>query len=58
MSQIFFAVLTMAGFVLAVDLLTTYLRKRARFKSGAPEPMLTEEDLVDEPKEGIAIEQE
>ena len=58
MSQILLAVLTMAGFVLAVDLLTTHLRKRARSQSGTPEPMLPEEDLGDEPKEGIALEQE
>ena len=56
MNLILIAVLAVACFVLAVDLLTTYLRKRARFRSGAPEAMLTEEDLGDEPKEGIAIE--
>ena len=56
MNQILIAVLTVACFVLAVDLLTTHLRKRARSQSGAPEPTLTEEDLGDEPKEGVALE--
>ena len=58
MSQTLIAVLTMAGFVLAVDLLTTHLRKRARFKSGAPEPTPTKQDAGAEPHEGVALEQE
>ena len=58
MSQILFAVLIMAGFVLAVDLVITHLRKRARSKSVTPEPTLTEEDLGNEPKEGVALEHE
>jgi hypothetical protein len=58
MNQLLLAVLTVACFVLAVDLLTTHLRKRARSKSVTPEPTLTEEDSGDEPKEGVAIEQE
>ena len=43
---------------LAVDLVITRVRvrQRARSKSVTPEPMLTEEDLGDEPKEGVAIE--
>jgi hypothetical protein len=56
MNQLLLAVLTVACFVLAVDLLTTHLRKRARSKSVTPEPTLTEEELGDEPKEGVAIE--
>ena len=56
MNQLLIAVLTIACFVLAVDLLTTHLRKRARSKFVTPEPTLTEEDLGDEPKEGVAIE--
>ena len=56
MNQILIAVLAISCFVLAVDLLTTYLRKRARSQSGAPEQLLTENDLRDEPKEGVAIE--
>ena len=58
MNEILFAVLTIACFVLAVDLLTTHLRKRARSKSVTPEPTLTEEDLGNEPKEGVALEHE
>jgi hypothetical protein len=56
MNQILIVVLAIACFVLAVDLLTTHLRKRARSNSVTPEPTLTEEDLGDEPKEGVAIE--
>jgi hypothetical protein len=56
MNQILIAVLTIACFVLAVDLLTTHLRKRARSNSGTPEPTLTETESGDEPKEGVAIE--
>ena len=56
MNPILIAVLTIACFVLAVDLLTTHLRKRARSNSVTPEPTLTEEDLGDEPNEGVAIE--
>ena len=56
MNQILIVVLAIACFVLAVDLLTTHLRKRARSLSVTPEPRLTEEDLGDEPKEGVAIE--
>lgn len=56
MNQALIAVLTMAGFVLAVDLVTTYVRKRARSKSGTPEPTLTEEELGGEPSEGVTIE--
>ena len=56
MNQLLIIGLTIACFVLAIDLLTTHLRKRARSKSVTPEPMLTEEDLGDEPKEGVAIE--
>ena len=58
MNQILIVVLAIAGFVLAVDLLTTHLRKRARSKSVTPEPTLTEEDLGNEPKEGVALEHE
>jgi hypothetical protein len=56
MNQTLIAALTMAGFVLAVDLVTTYVRKRGRSKSGTPEPTLTETESGDEPKEGVAIE--
>ena len=56
MNQALIAFLTTAGFVLAVDLVTTHLRKRAQSKAVTPEPLLTEEDLGDEPKEGVAIE--
>ena len=56
MNQTLVAVLIVASFALTVDLITTYLRKRARSKSVTPEPMLTEKDLGDEPKEGVAIE--
>ena len=56
MNQTLIAVLAVASFVLAVDLITTYLRKRARSKSVTPEPTLTEEELGDEPKEGVAID--
>ena len=56
MNQILIAVLTVACFVLAVDLITTYLRKRARSRSVTPEPPPTEEESVGERKEGVAIE--
>jgi hypothetical protein len=56
MNQLLLAVLTVACFVLAVDLLTTHLRKRARSKSVTPEPLLTEEELEGEPKEEVVIE--
>ena len=58
MNQTLIAFLTIAGFVLAVDLVTTWLRKRARSKSVTPEPPLTEEELEGEPDEGVAIEYE
>ena len=58
MNQTLIAVLAVASFVLAVDLITTYLRKRARSKSVTPEPPLTEEELGGEPNEGVAIEYE
>jgi hypothetical protein len=58
MNQFLIAVLAIACFVLAVDLLTTHLRKRARSKSATLEPTLTEQDSGDEPKEGAAIELE
>ena len=58
MNPILIAVLTIACFVLAVDLVITRVRvrQRGRSKSVTPEPTLTEEDLGDEPKEGVAIE--
>ena len=56
MNQILIVVLAIACFVLAVDLVTTYVRKRGRSKSGRPEPTLTETESGDEPKEGVAIE--
>ena len=56
MDQILIAVLAVAGFVLAVDLLTTHLRKRARSLSVTPELTLTGEDSGDEPTEEFAIE--
>ena len=58
MNQILIVVLAIACFVLAVDLLTTHLRKRARFKSGAPEPTPTKQDAGAEPHEGVALELE
>ena len=58
MNQLLIAVLAVACFVVAVDLIVTRVRQRARSKPPTPEPPLTEEDPVDEPKEGIAIEQE
>ena len=58
MNQILIAVLGTACFVRAVDLVTTHVRKRARASSVTPEPPLTEEDLGDEPEEGVALEQE
>ena len=56
MNQTLIAVLAVASFVLAVDLITTYLRKRARSKSVTPELPLTEEELAGDPSEGVAIE--
>ena len=56
MNQILIAVLAVACFVLAADLIITHLRQRARSKSVAPEPTLTEEELGGEPKEGVTIE--
>ena len=56
MTQTLIAVLIMACFVLAVDLTTTWLRKRARSRSVPPEPLLTEEEVGGEPNEGVAIE--
>ena len=56
MNLILVAVLAIACFVLAADLITTYLRNRARSGSVALEPTLAHEDLGDEPKEGAAIE--
>ena len=58
MNQILIAVLAVTCFVVAADLLVTRVRQRARSKSFTSELPLTEEDPVDEPKEGIAIEQE
>jgi hypothetical protein len=56
MNQLLIAVLTVSCFVLAVDLIITRVRQRARSKSFTPEATLTEEDLGDEPKEEVAIE--
>ena len=56
MNQILIAVLAVACFVLAADLIITHLRQRARSKPLTPEPPLTEEELEGEPKEGVAIE--
>ena len=58
MNQILIAVLAAACFVLAIDLLTTHLRRRARSKSVTLEPPLTEEELGGEPNEGVTIEYE
>ena len=57
MNQALIALLAVASFVLVVDLITTYLRKRARLKSIALEPRPTEEEeLGSEPNEGVTIE--
>ena len=56
MNQILIAVLVVACFVLAADLIITHLRQRARSKFFTPKPPLTEEELKGEPKEGVAIE--
>ena len=56
MNQILIAVLAVACFVLAADLIITHLRQRARSKPLTPEPPLMEEELEGEPKEGVAIE--
>ena len=58
MSQALIVFLTIAGFVLAVDWITTRLRKRVRSKSVTVEPPLTEEELEGAPDEGVAIEYE
>ena len=58
MNQLLIAVLAIASFVLAVDLVTTCLRKRARSKSVIPEPSLRDEESGGEPKGGVAIEYE
>ena len=58
MNQIPIAVLTTACFVLAVDLVTSYLRKQVRSTSGTREPKVRETESGEEPKEGVAIEQE
>ena len=58
MNQALIAFLTIAGFVLAVDWVTTRLRKQARSKSVTPEPPPTEEELESAPDEGVAIEYE
>ena len=58
MNQTLIAFLAIAGFVLTVDLVTTYLRKRARSKSVTLEPPLTKEEVGGEPDEGVAIEYE
>ena len=58
MNQTLIVVLAVAGFVLAVDLVTTCVRKRARSKSVTLEPPLAEEELEGEPNEGAAIEYE
>ena len=58
MNQALIAFLTIAGFVLAVDWVTTRLRKRARSKSVIPEPSLRDEESGGEPKGGVAIEYE
>jgi hypothetical protein len=58
MNQTLITIAAVASFVLTVDLITTYLRKRARSKSVTPEPPLTEEKLGGTPNEGVAIEYE
>jgi hypothetical protein len=58
MNQTLVAVLAVASFVLAVDLFTTYLRKRARSKSVTPRPPLMEEQSRGESKREVAIEYE
>ena len=56
MNQLLIVVLATACFVVAVDLIVTRVRQRARSKSATSELPLTEEGPVDEPKEGVAIE--
>ena len=58
MSQVLIVVLAVASFVLTVDLLTTKLRKRVRSRSIASEPPAPDRESGEEPKEGVAIEQE
>ena len=58
MNQLLNTVLAVACFVVVVDLIVTRVRQRARAKPLTPELPLTEEDLVHEPQEGVAIEQE
>jgi hypothetical protein len=58
MNQILSAILAVAGFVLAVDLVITHVRvrQRARPKSVTPDTPPAEEEMVGEPKERVAIE--
>ena len=58
MNQILIAVLVVACFVLAVDLVATYLRTRVRSRSVTPEPLPIDEESGGERKEGVAIEEE
>jgi hypothetical protein len=58
MNQALIAILTMTCFVLVADLATTWLRRRARHRSVIPESPPTEEELVGEPKEGVALDQD
>ena len=53
MNQVLTAVLAVASFVLAIDLLTTKLRKRVRPRSIAPEPPASDGEPGEEPKRGV-----
>jgi hypothetical protein len=58
MNQGLIAILTVTGFVLVADLVTTWLRRRARFKPATIDLLFSGKETVGEPKEGVALDQD
>ena len=57
MNQIGIALLSVASFVLVVDLVVTHLRQRAR-RAAAPSEAQLAEELEHRTEEGVALEHE
>jgi hypothetical protein len=58
MNQALIAILTVTGFVLVADLVTTWFRRRARSRSATPDLLFSGKEMVGEPEEGVALDQD
>ena len=56
MNQASITLLTIAAFVLLVDQITVWLRRRVRRTLASPEPSPIDEESEGAPDEGVAIE--